>query len=379
MCIHNLNARDAEYFLRGYNGGALLRSPSEFDFSDIFDLANAGVPLSVILYNLSKILGYDPFASLRERETSEPGGTLAAYEGWYKGFIGMPISLAIEQYGTIPLSPFPPPDISSPTNPILPNGQVTNFIIDDAGTTADLSIFTVSVNANESYFFDPSSADGYSFAVTGGNAIRSVIVPSGIGLTDLNYTIGVDDLLIHAQVGTVIDFPAHGFPDGVEGFVILDLNVPEAVELVTGLTFTQSGNTVLGEVSMYRPVDEPPTPASDTAPPVITISATPTTLWPPNGKKVPVTISGTMTDPESGVNASSAAYTVTDEYGLVQPSGQVSLGSNGSYSLTVQLQASRNGNDKDGRRYTISVTTQDNAGNKGSGSAIVTVPHDQGK
>src|SRR5437867_6233343 len=84
-------------------------------------------------------------------------------------------------------------------------------------------------------------------------------------------------------------------------------------------------------------------------------------------------------DAESSVDASTVTYTVTDEYGSVQPSGKVSLGSNGSYSFTIQLQASRNDNDTDGRQYTITVKTQDNAGNSGSASTGVTVPHDQGQ
>jgi hypothetical protein len=119
--------------------------------------------------------------------------------------------------------------------------------------------------------------------------------------------------------------------------------------------------------------------AEDVTPPVITITATPKTLWPPNGKMVPVTISGTIKDAESGVNASTAAYAVIDEYGLIQPSGQITTldATTGSYTFRIQLQASRNGNDKDGRQYTIIVSAQDNEGNQGSKSTIVTVPHDQ--
>ena len=119
-------------------------------------------------------------------------------------------------------------------------------------------------------------------------------------------------------------------------------------------------------------------PASETTPPVLTISASSRTLWPPNGKMVPVTISGTMTDAGSGVRASTATYTVIDEYGRVQPSGPITLGTNGTYSFTILLQASRNGNDQDGRKYTITVRAQDNAGNNGSASTNVIVPHDQG-
>jgi hypothetical protein len=116
----------------------------------------------------------------------------------------------------------------------------------------------------------------------------------------------------------------------------------------------------------------------DTTPPIVTVSANPTTLWPPNGAMVPLTVSGAITDNGSGVNANAAAYAVIDEYGQVQPSGPITLGSGGSYSTNVWLQASRDESDKDGRQYTITVTAEDNAGNLGSASIVVTVPHDQG-
>jgi hypothetical protein len=119
----------------------------------------------------------------------------------------------------------------------------------------------------------------------------------------------------------------------------------------------------------------------DKTPPAITVSASPTTLWPPNGKRVAVTVSGTITDAPggSGVKAGSAAYVVMDEYGQIQPRGSLALGANGRYSVTVALEASRNGNDQDGRHYTIAVSAKDNAGNMGFASTIVTVPHDQGQ
>jgi len=116
----------------------------------------------------------------------------------------------------------------------------------------------------------------------------------------------------------------------------------------------------------------------DVTPPVVNVSASPSSLWPPNGKMVSVTVSGTITDSLSGVNPSTAAFAVVDEYGLVQPSGPVSLGPGGTYSFAVLLQASRNGNDKDGRQYTITVSADDFAGNLGLAATIVTVPHDQG-
>jgi hypothetical protein len=116
----------------------------------------------------------------------------------------------------------------------------------------------------------------------------------------------------------------------------------------------------------------------DTTPPSITLSATPKLLWPANGRMVPVTVMGTITDTGSGVNTKTAAYVVKDEYGEVQPRGTIALGPIGSYSFTILLQASRLGTDLDGRRYTITVQASDNAANIGSKTTVVTVPHDRG-
>lgn len=142
--------------------------------------------------------------------------------------------------------------------------------------------------------------------------------------------------------------------------------------------FTCIAADTAGNVEVQQPVAEATTLVQpDTTPPAITISALPATLWPPNGRMVSVTISGRITDIETGVNAGKLAYAVTDEYGRVQPNGAVTLDSDGSYTFTISLQASRDGDDRDGRHYSISVRGQDNAGNAGSASAAVTVPHDR--
>jgi hypothetical protein len=121
-------------------------------------------------------------------------------------------------------------------------------------------------------------------------------------------------------------------------------------------------------------------PQKDTTPPVITVAAIPSILWPPNGKMVPIRIAGTITDAGSGVDPRTTAYAVEDEYGNVEPrGGPIALGENGSYSFTIDLEASRKGNDRDGRHYTIIVSAQDNAGNEGSAATSVIVPHDQGQ
>jgi probable HAF family extracellular repeat protein len=118
--------------------------------------------------------------------------------------------------------------------------------------------------------------------------------------------------------------------------------------------------------------------ATPQRPPSVTCMATPNTLWPPNGKSVVVTVSGTITS-DTTIPPGGNTYAVIDEYGQVQPSGSIALSADGSYSFGVSLVASRNGNDQDGRTYTIVVSSRDTNGNNASCSAVVTVPHDQGK
>lgn len=133
------------------------------------------------------------------------------------------------------------------------------------------------------------------------------------------------------------------------------------------ITITDAQATFVTKFA-FRPVDN--------TPPRIAVSVAPKFLWPPNGKMTPVTVSGTITDTDSGVNPTTAAYAVQDEYGQVQPHGPITLGPGGAYSFTVLLQASRLGTDLNGRSYTIIVGAKDNAGNSGTKTSMVTVPHD---
>jgi hypothetical protein len=79
------------------------------------------------------------------------------------------------------------------------------------------------------------------------------------------------------------------------------------------------------------------------------------------------------------VNADTLTYTVIDEYARIQPSGQIALETDGSFSFTVWLQARRRGDDSDGRHYAITIAAQDVAGNSQTLSSTLTVPHDRRK
>ena len=215
---------------------------------------------------------------------------------------------------------------------------------------------------------DGSFQSSVSYATGGFSATVIAADFNGDGILDLatgNYYDANIAILLGNGDGTFgahVNYPA---ASGARGLAVADFNADGRLDLAVANQFVDS-------ISVFLQ------PVLDTTPPVITLSATPKVLWPPNGKMVPVTISGTITDTGSGVNLSSTAYSVTDEYGEVQPTGAITLGAGGSYSFTVLLQASRLGTDQDGRHYTITVRASDNAGNGGSQASVVTVPHDQG-
>jgi uncharacterized lipoprotein YddW (UPF0748 family) len=114
----------------------------------------------------------------------------------------------------------------------------------------------------------------------------------------------------------------------------------------------------------------------DQTAPTVAISADPSVIWPPNGKTIPVTITGAGADAVSGL--ADLSYVVTDEYGL--PLGVPSrLFSGGSATWADQLavEARRNDDDLDGRVYQVVATLADMAGNTARATVIIRVPHDQ--
>ena len=216
-------------------------------------------------------------------------------------------------------------------------------------------------------------AVGYS---SGGNGAMAIAVAdvNGDGKPDLvaaNYESNNLGVLIGNGDGTfqaALIYASGG--SGPIAIAVADVNRDAKPDLVAANWYGNGNNVGLAGVLLNN------TPFC-TAAPLITVSVSPKFLWPPNGKMVPVTASGTVRDADVGCMVKTADYAVTDEYGVVQPRGRVTWNSAGAYTFTIWLQASRLGADRDGRSYNVTVRASNNTGKTASKVAKVVVPHDQ--
>jgi hypothetical protein len=106
----------------------------------------------------------------------------------------------------------------------------------------------------------------------------------------------------------------------------------------------------------------------DATPPELACTPTPSTLWPPNGKLVSVSVDVAVADATSDV----ASWELT---GI--PSTNAADFAAGTQDVDGLLRAERLGNGDD-NVYTLTYTAHDVAGNAATCEATVTVPHDEG-
>ncbi|MBU5613518.1 LamG-like jellyroll fold domain-containing protein [Geomonas azotofigens] len=141
------------------------------------------------------------------------------------------------------------------------------------------------------------------------------------------------------------------------------LGLKEGENIITAASADAAGNV---STTTATTTLEPKPPVVAVQPPQITISASPAVIWPPSHKKVPVKITGGAE--AVGSTIKSVSISVTDEYGKY-------MYRNLSFGSTVMLEAWRNGNDKDGRKYTITAVVTNLSGQTATKTATVTVPH----
>ncbi len=115
----------------------------------------------------------------------------------------------------------------------------------------------------------------------------------------------------------------------------------------------------------------------DTIPPsILSASASPNVLWPPNHKFVRV--QGTVVAVDICGEATCKIKSIRSSEPVRQKGDNTSPDWKITGDLTAQLRAERTGKS-DGRVYTITIECTDESGNTSTRDVIVTVPHDQGK
>ena len=97
-----------------------------------------------------------------------------------------------------------------------------------------------------------------------------------------------------------------------------------------------------------------------------------------NNKPVQIELSGSVAVPD-GCEISTAQYQLTDEYGELDKVEALQLGADGSFTVAIPMVASRKGNDKDGRLYTVKFEAENEAGVGESVETNIVVMHDNGK
>ena len=251
-----------------------------------------------------------------------------------------------------------------------PTGAVVSFTVTSEGATGS-SLPVTCLPASGSLF--PIGSTTVTCSATDPTSSKTSTVGFLVTVVDTTPPVVTVPGPITAQAtssaGAVVTYSGVTAVDAVDGTVAATCNpasgsvFPFGTTVVTCSATDSHGNT--GTASFTVKVQ-------DTTPPAVTAAAAPNTLlWSPNKAMTPVVISGTVRD----ASPVTAAFSVRDEYGTVQPSGTITVNANGSYSFTVLLQAWRAGTDSNGRLYVVTVTARDAGGYVGSASATVVVPH----
>ncbi|HEU0184326.1 MAG TPA: family 10 glycosylhydrolase [Blastocatellia bacterium] len=294
-------------------------------------------------------------------------------------------------------------------------GHLMGFAKRSDGTPLDTA--TVTIENLDTHAIRAGATDGGGFYGGVDLAPGRYLVKAELG-ADVLYscaatvaagTVAVADLGVEnvapASIATVTPaLPSGGGQNGQNDWfrsaVTVTLSASDNCSGVARIEFSTDGGatweTYTGNLSLasdgvrtiyYRSVDNAGNVESaqsltvriDQTAPAISLSADPSVIWPPNGKSVPVTITGSGADAVSGLAA--VSYVVTDEYGtpLAIPLRQLQTMSGVSAAWTDQLsvEARRDGEDLDGRVYQVVATITDVAGNTSTATVIIRVPHDQ--
>jgi len=143
-------------------------------------------------------------------------------------------------------------------------------------------------------------------------------------------------------------------------------------QILKGLPLAANDNVWLD----YRQLNGDDKWVVDDEPPVMTCAATPSVLWPPNNKMVPVNLNVTAVSAVFGPTPFTLKSVTTSEGSAATDISGFVIG---QPDTAGSLRASRLGTDKAGRVYTFVYQSVDPLGLTGTCTTHVLVPHDQGK
>jgi Tol biopolymer transport system component len=197
----------------------------------------------------------------------------------------------------------------------------------------------------------------------GGPGEIYVMGADGTGVRRLTVNPALDASPAWSPDGTKIAFTSTRRTPNCDPNVLLTFHCQSDVYVMNADGSDQHLVAFFGYDVDWQPLNRPPDCSS--------VSATPSSLFPPNGKLVSVTLGG-GTDPD-GDPVSLVITGVTQD----EPPGGAPDAVLGPAPNQVSLRAKRDGGG-DGRVYRVAFDATDGRGGECTGTAVVGVPHDQG-
>ncbi|MDD1708028.1 MAG: HYR domain-containing protein [Methanoregulaceae archaeon] len=271
-----------------------------------------------------------------------------------------------------------PPDLTVPANIIVEQASAAGTVVSLTATASDICDASPVITSNAPAVF-PLGTTTVTFTATddSGNVASGTMSVSVVDTTPPVITAPPDVTVEQTSAdGTPVDPTAliaiatdicDASPDLID-------DAPAVFPLgTTTVTFTatdDSGNVASGTMSVS---------VVDTTPPVISVSVTPDTLWPPNHKMVNIEASvrvSDICDSEPDIILVSITSDEPDDangIGDGETTADIQASNGGTEHYKFRLRAERAG-DQDGRVYTITYQATDDSGNSATSSTTVLVP-----